>query len=484
MENPFSVSGLTVMPWWALMIAAPTWRGTRRLIASPAMLLAPALLYAALVLPHLHDILPALARPRLEAISALLGTGAGATIAWVHFLAFDLFVGRWTFLDARARGLSAWITSPLLVLTLLLGPLGLLGYLSVRTLRTPRAQRMGRSVVTALRALVQAAGAGSRLLTFTAFGAGALLVMSLLLQVIDSRQVLGVSVWMKPAKFGASVFLTALSLAVVLRQLMLPGASAPARGLRRAALVMSGAFTLELALIVLQAVRGVPSHFNQRTLFDSVVFSVMGAGITLYWAAQAYVTWRAFRQRFGSGPIMWATRLGLLAAALGGAIGFLMPLPTPAQRAALQAGQRPEAVGAHAVGVPDGGPGLPVTGWSTTGGDLRIPHFLGLHGLQVLPLLGLLLVRRRRNQMAEREPVAVAVFAGTAYLGLIVTTLVQALRAQPLFHADTITLAVLAGSVSVAALLARAVARKGQLPDDHSLVVTTALSTVPNQLRV
>jgi hypothetical protein len=65
-----------------------------------------------------------------------------------------------------------------------------------------------------------------------------------------------------------------------------------------------------------------------------------------------------------------------------------MPRPTPAQLDAMRAGKPPAMMGAHAVGVADGGPGLPVTRWSTEGGDLRVPHFIGIHALQLLPLVG------------------------------------------------------------------------------------------------
>lgn len=67
-----------------------------------------------LVVPHLPELLPLRGRPELEPIAALLGTATGATIAWAHFLAFDVFVGRWVFLDARERGISPWIVSPIL----------------------------------------------------------------------------------------------------------------------------------------------------------------------------------------------------------------------------------------------------------------------------------------------------------------------------------------------------------------------------------
>ena len=128
----FDASFLLVAPFWLLMIALPAWRVTRRVIASPWIAAPAAALYLALVLPGLPGVLGAVSSPSLEAIAPMLGTPEGATVAWVHFLAFDLFVGRWVYLDARARGITPWLTSPLLFLTLMLGPAGLLGHLLVR----------------------------------------------------------------------------------------------------------------------------------------------------------------------------------------------------------------------------------------------------------------------------------------------------------------------------------------------------------------
>ena len=132
METLFSLSNLLVLPFWVLIIVLPHWRWTERLMQSPLVSLAPALLYAALVLPQLGGILAAVARPTLGGIAALLGTPAGATIAWAHFLAFDLFVGRWAFLDSRERQISAWLMAPILFMVLMLGPIGFLLYLATR----------------------------------------------------------------------------------------------------------------------------------------------------------------------------------------------------------------------------------------------------------------------------------------------------------------------------------------------------------------
>ena len=132
METVFKLSGLLVMPFWALMIFLPRWRWTERLMRSPLVVAGPALLYVVLIAPRLAGIVPALLRPELHEIAGLLGSEAGATIAWAHFLAFDLFVGRWVYLDARRRGMSPWLTGPVLLLTLLVGPIGFLLHLCLR----------------------------------------------------------------------------------------------------------------------------------------------------------------------------------------------------------------------------------------------------------------------------------------------------------------------------------------------------------------
>src|SRR5215813_14174934 len=135
MEKLFAICSYLVLPFWALMIFLPRWSVTRRIMKTPLSAALPAVFYAALVLPRLVEVWTIVSRPDLPGIAGLLGSPAGATIAWLHFLAFDLFVGRWIYLDSRERGLSAWLMAPVLYLTLMLGPCGFLLYLLVRRVK-------------------------------------------------------------------------------------------------------------------------------------------------------------------------------------------------------------------------------------------------------------------------------------------------------------------------------------------------------------
>jgi len=129
----FSLTFLLAAPFWALMILLPGWSWTRRIIDSPLIVLPVVLIYALLVVPAFGEVLPAVANPTLGGVRELLGTANGAAAGWAHMIAFDLFVGRWIWLDARARHVPHLALAPILVLTILLGPLGLAAYLAVRT---------------------------------------------------------------------------------------------------------------------------------------------------------------------------------------------------------------------------------------------------------------------------------------------------------------------------------------------------------------
>ena len=137
METLFNLSNFFILPFWLLMIFLPRWRITQRLLASLWPIVVLALIYASLLVSQLGGVAGGLLNPTLTGIASLLGTPAGAAVGWVHFLAFDLFVGRWAYLDSRKRGLSTWLVSPSLFFILMAGPLGLLLYLLVRRFGQP-----------------------------------------------------------------------------------------------------------------------------------------------------------------------------------------------------------------------------------------------------------------------------------------------------------------------------------------------------------
>jgi hypothetical protein len=129
-------------------------------------------------------------------------------------------------------------------------------------------------------------------------------------------------------------------------------------------------------------------------------------------------------------------------------------------------GQEPadDIAGAHSVGVRDGGPGLPLVGWSTTGGDLRIGHFVGLHALQALPLLAILLtlLSRRVHRLTETTRIRLLIIVGVAYGVLTMLLTWQALRGQPLLRPDALSLAALAALAVTTATATAVVLARGR----------------------
>jgi hypothetical protein len=296
-----------------------------------------------------------------------------------------------------------------------------------------------RKIVASVRRLWHA----SRPLTAVGLGMLVVLAGSLVAMALDPRVITGAPAWLKPAKFAVSTAIYALTLAWLFTYL-------PARPRLKAIVGWGTALVLvvEVGLIDLQAARGVTSHFNVATGFDTAVFAVMGGAILLAWVLAIALTVALFRQTFEDPALGRAIRLGMLLTVLGSGVGGLMTRPTGDQIAAARATHVMRNSGRHTVGAADGGPGLPVTGWSRDHGDLRVAHFLGLHAIQIVPLLTLLL-GGRLSSIARRRRAATVIAASYAMLFGIL--LAQALAGESVIAPGPMTLAALAAWVAVTA---------------------------------
>jgi hypothetical protein len=307
------------------------------------------------------------------------------------------------------------------------------------------------------RAMLRRAWAADRSLTFLGLAMLLTLMVSLVGVALDPRVITGAPAWLKPTKFASSIALYSFTLLWLLTFVQ-----GHPRLVRLVSVATTLSFMVEMIVVITQVVRGTTSHFNAATPLDSALFSIMGMFVVVIWLMNLLAAVLLLVQRLPDPAFAWALRLGLLLTLVGAASGFLMTRPTPTQLTALKANQPVAAIGAHSVGVADGGPGLPVTGWSTVGGDLRVAHFVGLHALQAMPLIGWLLMRRRARRLSNRQRTALIWIAGLAYLGLMLLLIWQALRGQPLIAPDTTTLAALGGLAGATALAAASVLAYGR----------------------
>jgi hypothetical protein len=291
-------------------------------------------------------------------------------------------------------------------------------------------------------------------LTVLGFIMAADLVLCLLGLAVDRRVITGAPAWLKPAKFAFSVMIAAWSFAFCI-------ASTRIWRLFTRALdvVLTVGFVLEIALIDMQAARGTTSHFNLSTRFDAIVFGVMGVSIACIWLAMLALTMVLFRQRFASSAWGWSLRLGMVMALIGTGSGALMTVPNSRQLADAHATGRLPIAGGHTMGAVDGGPGLPVTGWSADHGDLRVAHFVGMHGLQVLPLLAWW-IARRRPAPEERTQRNLVFAMAASYLALFGLILWQAFRGQSIAQPDSVSLESLAVWVLLTAVAVIAIGRR------------------------
>jgi hypothetical protein len=282
----------------------------------------------------------------------------------------------------------------------------------------------------------------NRTLTIFTLASGLLTLLGAIGMLVDPRIVLGMPNWAKSTKFGISLSLYGATLLW-----MLPMITRWPRLVRVVAAGSGATLLIEIVLLIMQAARGVPMHFNVSTPLDTALWGIMSFTIMIFWLFTALGLVLLLFQKLPNRVLAWSVRLGLLLTLIGFTEGFMMTGPNAPQRAALAAGQQLDLVGAHTMNGFDGGPGLPFAGWSTQHGDLRIGHFAGIHATQIIPLLGILLLRRREKWLREGHRLALVAIGAGGYLGLVALVTWQALRDQPLLQPDLLTLGALAGLV-------------------------------------
>ena len=236
-----------------------------------------------------------------------------------------------------------------------------------------------------------------------AFSAG--LFICAVLTLIDHRLLNGVSVWDKPAKFFLSFVVQFATLSWALS--LLPTWPRTSRGVKIAVTAMSVAAWFELTYMIFRASRGEASHFNDTTVFAQAMYAVMGLGALTLTATAFFVGFLVWKHR-GQNLMTEAAGLGLM---------FRMVLATVA-------GGYMSAHTSHWVGGElNDAHGLGFFSWSTTGGDLRVAHFVGMHTAQFIPLAALSGDKR--------------VVYGTAIAAVVLTGIIFVIGASgvPLFRA-------------------------------------------------
>jgi hypothetical protein len=218
---------------------------------------------------------------------------------------------------------------------------------------------------------------------------------------LTSIQVLSINAWIKPMKFYFSVGIFVWTMAWFLDYLKEPRVTFAYSWV---AIITLG---FEVIYISLKASQGQLSHFNISSPLNGFLFAVMGIIISVLTLWTGYIGYLFFKKEFPELPLtyIWGIRLGILLFVVFAFEGGLMAARL-----------------SHTVGAADGGPGIPFVNWSTRFGDLRIAHFVGMHALQILPLLSFYVFRDVKYIFA----VAMIYFLITSFL------FVQALAGKPL----------------------------------------------------
>jgi hypothetical protein len=240
-----------------------------------------------------------------------------------------------------------------------------------------------------------------------------LMVPSFIGLLADTRTFNGINVWIKPLKFQSSVAIFLATFALFWP--LLDSADRNRKAIRFAVWFVSIVSLAEILYVTYRASLAEASHFNHATLRDEIYYALMGLGIVSTSILSGWIGWRILRarDRVANPDLRFAIGVGLVAGLiLGSLTGVYMS----------------QQSGHWVGGVANDAGGSFFFGWSRTGGDLRVAHFVGLHAMQGIPLIGWLASRYAPNNV---RPI---VLTSTAIWTLVtIVTFVQAVMGRALF---------------------------------------------------
>ena len=252
------------------------------------------------------------------------------------------------------------------------------------------------------------------------------LLVSILGLIIDDRILQYVPIWLKPFKFSVSSVIFIGSILYFLKYI------SNQKFIYLTNKIVSYGLMIELLIIFFQAYRGKMSHFNNQTFEDFILFQIMAITIVCVWLGFGVYAWKLFKStEYGNDLVFKGIQVGAIITFLTMPFAFTMPQPskTQLQEIIKNKSQIGLVVGSHTVDEKDPSQTYPLTGWAKTGGDLRIAHFLGLHALQILPILAFLLNGINFTISNKKRILSTT---GFFYLLLVVVVLVQALKGIPI----------------------------------------------------
>lgn len=250
-------------------------------------------------------------------------------------------------------------------------------------------------------------------LVVSTFILAAMMLPAFFAYLVETRTFNGINVWIKPLKFILSAAIFTATLAIFMP--FLDRADRAKKSVNLAVWIISIFLILEILYITFRASRAEASHFNRENAIGIILYAWMGITILISTVLTGWIGWLILKgkERIASPELRYAIGVGLV---LGTALGSLTAIYMSTQTGHWVGGVRNDAGGSFFFG------------WSRTGGDLRVAHFIGLHAMQGIPLIGWLV------SFVSAGAVKPAVIVSAA-LWILVTaaTFAQALYERALF---------------------------------------------------